>query len=343
MPDERVRDAIAHWAPRFVSQGVDFNDFQRVTAGVETWAEWLPAWTANGDAHAQLAREAEEHGRTRTAGEAWNSAALSYHFGKFVWMVDMDRYADAQRKAIDAIANVHRLLDPSAERVEIPYDATHLAGNLRGPRDAPLVLLLPGLDSTKEEFFSWENVFLQRGLATLSLDGPGQGETGLETDIEPRYERAVTAVLDHLDWNGPVGAAGVSLGGYYAPRAAAYEKRLRAAVGISGPYRFGDCWPTMPKPTREAVQHHTGASNEQEARERASLLTLEDSAPLIDQPLLVITGRNDRLIPWEESKKIAEYAPNAEWVLYNEGNHVCNNIPYKYRPLTADWIAERLR
>ena len=43
MPDERVTAAIVHWAPRFVTNGVDFNDFERVTAGVERWEEWLPA------------------------------------------------------------------------------------------------------------------------------------------------------------------------------------------------------------------------------------------------------------------------------------------------------------
>src|SRR5207245_2423117 len=62
----------------------------------------------------------------------------------------------------------------------------------------PLVLLLPGLDSTKEEFFHWENVFLTRGMATLSLDGPGQGETGERMSIRPDYEAAVTVVLDAL-------------------------------------------------------------------------------------------------------------------------------------------------
>jgi pimeloyl-ACP methyl ester carboxylesterase len=56
----------------------------------------------------------------------------------------------------------------------------------------------------------------------------------------------------------------------------------------------------------------------------------------------VITGRHDRLIPWEDTKRIADEAPNAEWVLYDDGNHVCNNIPYKYRPLVGDWMAERL-
>ena len=60
-------------------------------------------------------------------------------------------------------------------------------------------VLLPGLDSTKEEFFQWENVFLARGMATLSLDGPGQGEAGLSTRIEPAYEKAVAAALDQID------------------------------------------------------------------------------------------------------------------------------------------------
>src|SRR5207248_659121 len=144
------------------------------------WAQdWLPAWVDNGDMHAELAREAEEGGRILTAGQAWVRAALSYHFAKFVWMVDMSRYEDAQDRAIAAIGQAHRLLDPSAERIEIPLDGFTMAGNLRKPPGVakpPLVLLLAGLDSTKEEFFHWEQVFLDRGLATFSFDGPGQGE-----------------------------------------------------------------------------------------------------------------------------------------------------------------------
>jgi len=350
VPDERVADAIAHWAPRFVTNGVEFNDFQRVTRSVERWDEWLPAWVENGHRHAARAREAEERGRTRTAGEAWVQAALSYHFGKFVWIVDLERYREATGLAVDALRRAHAHLDPTAERLEIPYDGVTMAANLRRPAGAerpPLVLLLPGLDSTKEEFFDWENVFLARGLATLSLDGPGQGETGLATHIEPRYERAVTAALDHLAGRddvdlGRVGAAGVSLGGYYAPRAAAYERRLRAVVGISGPFDFGACWETMPKPTRDTVKHHTGAADDGEGRRKASELNLHDAAPLIEQPFLAITGRNDRLIPWEQTKRQADEAQRGEFVLFDDGNHVCNNIPYTYRPLTADWLAEKL-
>jgi pimeloyl-ACP methyl ester carboxylesterase len=350
VPDERVSAAIAHWAPRFVTNGVDLNDFQTVTGSIERWEEWLPAWRANGDMHARLAGEAEAAGRTRTAGEAWNRAALSYHFGKFVWMLDMDRYRENTFLAVEALQNAHRHLDPDAERVEIPYAGIALAANLRRPvrvERPPLVLLLPGLDSTKEEFFAWENVFLSRGMATLSLDGPGQGETGLRSSIEPAYEKAVTAVLDYLAGRddldlGRVGLAGVSLGGYYAPRAAAYEPRVKAAVGISGPFDFAACWETMPQPTRETVRHHIGAADEVDARAKAADLNLDDAAPRLDRPYLAITGRLDRLIPWEQTKRQADEAPAGEFVLYDHGNHVCNNLPYLYRPLTADWLREKL-
>jgi dipeptidyl aminopeptidase/acylaminoacyl peptidase len=348
--DGRVEDAITHWAPRFVTNGVDFNDFERITAGLRTWDEWLPAWVENGHAHAERARRAETRGRTLTAGEAWNHAALSYHFAKFVWMVDLERYAEATRLAVDALRKAHRHLDPTAERIEIPFEhGTTLVGNLRRPAagPAPLVLLLPGLDSTKEEFFGWENVFLARGLATFSLDGPGQGETGLTTHICPNYEVAVTAAIDVLSSRDDldadrIGAAGVSLGGYYAPRAAAYEKRLRAVVGISGPFDFAANWDGMPHQTRETFMHHAAASSDDEGREKAAALNLYGAARLIEQPFLAITGRNDRLIPWQQTQRQAEEASHGEFVLFDDGNHVCNNIPYKYRPLTADWLKEKL-
>lgn len=350
MADERVEAAVAHWAPRFVANGVDLNDFRRVTSAIGTWQEWLPAWVENGDAHASRAREAEELGRARTAGEAWNRAALSYHFAKFVWMLDEDLRRDATMRAVSALRSAHRHLDPAAERLEILYRGLAMAATLRRPdgdERPPLVLLLPGLDSAKEEFFHWEGVFLARGMATLSLDGPGQGETGLSSHIEPAYEHVVTAALDHLAGRrdldqGRVGVAGVSLGGYYAPRAAAYEKRVRAAVGISGPFDFGACWETMPRPTREALAHNVGASTEEEARAKAGELSLRDAAALVDQPFLAVAGKLDRLVPWEQTKRQADEAPGGELVLFEEGSHVCNNVPYLYRPLAADWLRENL-
>ena len=350
MPDARVEAAIANWAPRFIAQGVDYNDFVRTTAQIERWEEWLDAWCATGDVHTRLAREAEASGRGLTAGEAYVRAALCYHFAKFVWMVDMEKHRVAARKAVASLYAAHRHLDPTAERVEVPFENAALVGNLRRPQGAsrpPLVLLLPGLDSTKEEFFHWENVFLARGMATFSLDGPGQGESVEGFHIRPDYEAAVTATLDALAHRadlelGRVGVVGVSLGGYYAPRAAAFEPRLKAVAAIGGPYDFGACWPNLPPITRETFTHHAGARDEAEARAKAAQLSLAGIAQRITQPFLIVFGKQDRLIPWQQAERVAAEAPNAELVMYPEGNHVCNNIPYKYRPLVADWMREQL-
>jgi len=351
MPDARVQAAIDNWAPRMVTQGVDYNDFVRTTARIERWEEWLDAWCETAELHLRLAGEAEEAGRELTAGEALVRAALCFHFAKYVWVVDAERNRETTIRARDTLREAHRLLDPTAERIEAPLDGAAVIANLRRPRvpeRPPLVLLIPGLDSTKEEFFNFERVFLDRGLATLSMDGPGQGEGGFELPIRPDYEAPVTAILDTLEGRddldlGRVGAAGVSLGGYYAPRAAAFEPRLRAVAAVSGPRNFGELWDELPMLTRESFVHYSRSPDPESGRERALELDLAGVAGRISQPLLVVTGKLDRLIPWESTKRVADEAPNASFVLYEEGNHVCNNVAYRYRPLLADWLGEQLR
>jgi 2,6-dihydroxypseudooxynicotine hydrolase len=114
-------------------------------------------------------------------------------------------------------------------------------------------------------------------------------------------------------------------------------------VGNCGPWDFGECWPHLPALTRAAFQFHTGSKDEAEARANAHRLSLDGVAHKIKQPLLIIHGKLDRLIPWEQAHKIVSAAgPNAELAMFENGNHVCNNIPYAYRPLTADWLKEKL-
>ena len=350
MPDARVKAAIDNWAPRMVSQGIDYNDFVRTTARIERWEEWLDAWVDTAELHLRLGREAEQAGRRLTAGEAFVRAALCFHFAKYVWVLDGERNRRTTERAREALYEAHRLLDPSAERVEAPLDGAAVVANLRRPPGAdrpPLVILIPGLDSTKEEFFNLEQVFIDRGLATLSLDGPGQGETGFELPIRHDYEVAVAAILDALEGRDDVdtarvGAAGVSLGGYYAPRAAAFEPRLRAVAGVAGPFNFGELWDDVPMLTREAFVYYSRSGDDEAGRRGALELDLDDVAGRIEQPALLVTGKLDRLIPWESTKRIADEAPNATLVTYEEGNHVCNNVAYRYRPLLADWLGEQL-
>jgi 2,6-dihydroxypseudooxynicotine hydrolase len=350
LPDERVQLAINNWGPRMISNGIDYNDFVRTTSSIERWDEWLDAWTATADVHHTLAVQAREAGHQLSAGEAFLRAAVTYHFSKFVWVLDPERNRRATEAAVQAMYDGLAILDPTAQRIEAQLDGGAIAGNLRRPAGsgtAPLVILLPGLDSTKEEFHRWESVFLSRGMATLSLDGPGQGETGFRMPIRPDYEVAVGAILDavagfeDLDFE-RVGAAGVSLGGYYVVRSAAFEPRLKAVAGVSGPYDMAARWDTMPSLTRETFTHHSGAADQDEARERAARVTLAGVTELVRQPCLVVTGALDRIVLPEQTKRIADEVPNSEWVLYDEGTHVCNNIPFKYRPLVADWMRDQL-
>jgi 2,6-dihydroxypseudooxynicotine hydrolase len=349
--DAKLETVISNWGPRMIANGVDYNDFVRTTGSVASWDGWLGAWTATAESHREQALEARERRRTRSAGEAFLRAAICFHFAKFVWVLDVERHRAATQAAAAAMREAHAMLDPTAERIAVPLEGGDAVGNLRRPHGSdrtPVVILLPGLDSTKEEFWNWENVFLSRGMATFSFDGPGQGETGLSLDIRPDYEVAVMAAIDSLAGRARldlarVAAAGVSLGGYYVARAAAFEPRLRAVAGVSGPYDMGAQWDSMPSLTRETFIHHSGAAGEADARARAAQLTLEGVAEHIRQPFLVITGRLDRVVPWEQTRRMADVAPRAEWVLYDDGTHVCNNIPYRYRPLVADWMWDRLR
>jgi dienelactone hydrolase len=350
VPDARVQAAIDHWAPRFVQAGVDYSDFVVTTAGVERWEDWHAAWCRNGDMHAGLAEEAAERSRSLSAGEAWARATVAYHFAKFVWMVDPALSREAADKAVAAMAKTHEFLDPDAERLEVPLDGGRVVGNLRRPEGSstpPLVLLVPGLDSTKEEFFRLENVFLERGMATLSMDGPGQGESGYDLPIRPDYDVAVTAVLDAIAGRDDVdhdrvGLLGVSLGGYYAPRALAFEPRVKAGVGLSGPYRFSDIWDTVPPQTRETFVAKSFSKDDEEGRAKAAELDLSGVAERIRQPYLAITGKLDRLIPWEQTERAAAEAPGGIFLLHEDGNHGCANVPYKTRPVAADWLREQL-
>ena len=83
------------------------------------------------------------------------------------------------KKAVDIYTKALPYLNPPGERVSIPYNGGTLYGNLRAPngiKTPPVVILIMGLDSAKEEMFYNEQLFLDRGMATLTFDGPGQGE-----------------------------------------------------------------------------------------------------------------------------------------------------------------------
>lgn len=351
--DERVASAIAHWAPRFTTNGVAVADVERATADLDRWDGWCASWSAIAAEHETLGRGALAAGCALSAGEHLAQAALCYHFAKFVFVHDLDQMREAHRKAVRCLDDALPHLSPPGRRIEIPFEGARLAGILRLPRDAepphPAVLLLSGLDSAKEEQRTVEKSFLDRGVATFSVDGPGQGEAEYDLPIRGDWSPPGRALLDALAAQPEIDGDrlavwGVSLGGYYAPRVAAAEgDRVRACVALAGPWDFGDCWSGLPALTRETFQVRSGAGSSDEAHRIASTLTLTGTAEDIRAPLLIVFGRRDRLIPWRHAERLADAAGgDTELLMLEDGDHGCANRASWHRPYTADWVAARL-
>jgi alpha-beta hydrolase superfamily lysophospholipase len=221
---------------------------------------------------------------------------------------------------------------------------------LRKPRRnarPPVAILLPGLDACKEELHAWAAAFVARGMAALTIDGPGQGETAFHLPITHEWGRVIGAVIDVLERRADVdarrvGVVGQSLGALYAPLAAAGEPRLKACIANCGPYDVGHLLPKSPPIQQEVFRAGAHAGTAEEAQRVADKLTLVGAAERITCPLLVVVGGEDKLVPASEGERLAKTASGpTELVVYPEGDHVCFNISYKYRPLTADWMAER--
>ena len=212
----------------------------------------------------------------------------------------------------------------------------------------PVVILVPGLDSVKEELHNYGDDFLRRGMAVLAIDGPGQGEMEFEHAMRYDYEVPIKYAIDYLESRPEidaqrVGLMGVSLGGYYVVRAAAHEHRVRATIENCGPYNPAESFQQRPMLSREAYIHRLKAPTVEEGMHKLQQFNLQGVAEKVQSPLLVIHGERDRLVPAEQGRRIAEDAgSNAELWMFEDGNHVCNNIIYKHRPQQADWMHQKL-
>jgi fermentation-respiration switch protein FrsA (DUF1100 family) len=352
MTDPRVSSAIAHWAPRFVANGVALSDFEDVTGSISSWDEWCRAWSERAAVHEEMGRDALTKKKFISAGEHLQRAGVYYHFGKFLFVQDLPQMKTAHMKAVECRQLALPHLNPPGERVEMPYEDKSLAGILRRPPGVarPAVLAFAcGLDSCKEETAAYEKPFLARGIATLVFDGPGQGEAEYDFAIRGDYEIAAKAVLDYIETRNDldasrIGLAGISLGGYYAPRSAAFDKRVKACLALGGPYDWAECWDGLPALTREAFRVRSKSATLEEARRKAATLTLKGVAERITCPIYIMNGSEDRIVPAKDTERLAREAKGPVTLQIIEGgNHIANNRVYRWRPQSADWMAEQLR
>jgi 2,6-dihydroxypseudooxynicotine hydrolase len=350
--DPRLDAAIAHWGPRFIANGVVLTDFEEVTRSLRSYDDWCAAWSDRAAHHEQLGREALTRGYTLTAGECLQRAGVYYHFAAFLFVHDVPQMKTAHMKAVQCRQAALAYLRPPGERVQIPYESGMLAGILRKPAGydkPPVVVMAVGLDSTKEEGDAYESPFLARGIATLIFEGPGQGEAQYGLAIRGDYEVPVAAVLDYVATRRDLDAArigmwGVSLGGYYAPRAAAFDKRISACIALGGPFDWGAAWDGLPELTRQAFRVRSHCNTLDEARKHAATLSLDGVAQNITCPIFIVNGRRDRIVPASDAERLArEVKGPVTLMIVEDGNHIATNRAYRWRSQSADWMADQLR
>jgi 2,6-dihydroxypseudooxynicotine hydrolase len=235
--------------------------------------------------------------------------------------------------------------------VVIPFGDATLPGYLRRPTAGPevgLVLLVPGLESTKEQFSTYEPYFLERGVATLSFEGPGQGETWYRMPFRDRaFQDAFAAVLryvDGLDGVGPggVAAVGTSFGGYLALKSAGAVPGLVGVVDIAGPYDL-TAFDQMQPVVRDGFRRIVQAPDLDATKELLADVSLDGVLDGLTAPVLIVHGERDAVIVPDHARRIHEaLGGRAELWLEPDGNHACNNKYGVMRPAVADWVADRL-
>ncbi len=349
--DPKVAAVLEHWLPRFTANDLDYADVRRILDRVRTWVDWPHAWADAAAGYEALGRAALARGRTVTAAAHLRRAALTLQFAQFVLTEDEELRAALHARQTEVYALAAPLLRPPAERVAVPFRGAHLHGYVRRPvgvANPGLVLLVPGLESTKEQFGTYEPYFLDRGDATLAIEGPGQGETWAELPFRAAdYTDALVAVaafargLEGID-SGRLVLLGTSFGGHLVLRAAAALGDLAGIVAIAGPYDLSGL-EAMPAAVRDGFVRMLRVPDAAAARPLLEAVSLDGALDAVEAPVLIVHGERDGVIAPAEARRIAAaLGDRAELWLEPEGGHSCNNLHVRVRPAIADWVHERL-
>lgn len=323
-------------------------------AGTELFFE---SWTALADRLVGLAEEDEAAGHTLTAGARYYRASVYYLTAERLQSRHYAPRWDAYRKMLDSFEKGITLGRHNCTKVEIPYEDTSLpalfvqAEGAAGGQ-APCMVHYNGLDSTKEMIYGSgiAHELARRGISTLIVDHPGSGEALRLRGLTGRYdsEHWSSACVDWLENREDVDPARIgvmawSLGGYYAPRAAAFEKRFSLCVAWGANYNWGELQKRRlaregdrPVPHYwDHVQWVFGKETLDEFMEFAPNMSLAGVTEHITVPFLITHGAGDRQIPSEYALAQYETAVNSpkrelKWFTEREGGveHVsADNMP----------------
>ena len=332
--------------------------------------QFMAQWVKMADKLCELADEDLARGRGFSAAEKLNRASLYYQLAE-----RMQGHGAPGREATyaKALATFQRSVEVGSRnyrRVEIPYEGGIIAGyftqgqGVSGP--APTVLYVNGLDSTKEMLI-WSTLpeaLAKRGVSTLSIDQPGTGEALRLHGLHAVYdtERWASVVVDWLERQPEVdpkriGMGGISLGGYYAPRAVANEPRFACGFACGANHNWGEVQEARLRNEGERpVPHYWdhvrwvwGAPDMESFQALWPKITLDGQMEKIRVPFLITHGEKDRQIPLKYAHQSYDQlinSPKRELKVMTEREggveHVGADNPSFGGAYIADWLAETL-
>ena len=346
-----------HWYTRFLICGVDLARIRRVVSRINNFYAWCAEWSKEGEMLYELAEDALSNGNIYTARCLFHEAAGCFHIGQHLYFIDLEQKEEAQENARQSYKKAIELYDKEKRpiRLEIPFRGTIIPCYLRlaVQPNRPLVIHINGLDNIKEvENHYMGTLMVEAGFNFLSFDGPGQGEMRKNMKMIPDYEKVVSSIIDWFEQNNKysinlkrIGTSGWSFGGYLAPRAAAFDKRISCAIGNGG---FGYIKPEMTKRVTPIwasdLLHVTGFKSIAEAKATWSEFDIK-TAPRLDRPLLIIHGGRDIVVPnpREQVDYIMDWAVGEkELKCYPDGEHCCANYFDEVVPYSIDWFKKHL-
>jgi len=293
---------------------------------------WFREWAREALLVEDRGRERIAEGYATSGAQYLQRASAYYHVGERFLQPKSKVGLDAYRRGVDCFREaVKHIKRPRVEHVEIPYGDTSLpavyvpaeAANKSGK--VPAMVFFDGLDVTKEiQYFKGVADLVARGIACLIVDGPGNGESIRFRELYLRHdtEHYATPVFDYLASRPEVdakriGVMAISLGGYYAPRAAAYDQRYACCLAWGAQWDYQKIWldrferlARADTPSLSVAAQHISwvlnASSQEDAIKRLEPFKLDGAVQKIACPFLMLHGEGDEQIPLPEARKCFE-------------------------------------
>ncbi len=319
---------------------------------------WYREWNRTAREVEAAGEAALERGEITTARRALFRSCSYYRHSEFFLRSHDPRRAEAYRTGTKNFQRAAELTDGLVQRIHVPFEGQTMDGYIVRPDNSgqrrPTVLFLGGADSWAEELYFLGGLeFPARGMNVVMVDTPGRGSSLRFKQMysRPDYEVPVKAVFDYLEQRDDVdpdrfGLAGVSFGGYYAPRAAAFEPRVKAVAAWCGTWSILTDFYEFYPPLQEQLQWLTGSKDDAEAREKLAKFTLDGVADKITVPVYVMHGTRDIIMDVNGARRFVDALTTDDVTvdIYDQAGSM--HCSYDYLAVAsarlADWFIHRI-